>query len=81
MKSQLLVRIDKKLKQKFSILSQLENKSISEKVRELLEEYVREHDMETSLRDLWEEMGAEMRDRGYKEKDIKKIIGEVRSSK
>jgi predicted DNA-binding protein len=81
MKSQLLVRIDKELKRKFSALSQLENKSVSEKVRELVEEYVREHDMETSLRDLWEKIGAEMKDKGYKEKDIKTIIKEVRSGK
>jgi len=46
MVSQVLVRVDKELKDKFQRLSRREQKSMTEKVRELMEGYVKEHDME-----------------------------------
>lgn len=81
MVSQVLIRVDKELKDKFQRLSRTEQKSINEKVRELMEEYVKEHDMEGALRDLWDEIGLSLRKKGYKASDVNKIIKEVRTGR
>jgi hypothetical protein len=81
MTSQILVRLDKELKDKFQRLSGIERKSVNEKVRELMEEYVREHSMEATMKSLWDEMGRSMKKKGYKESDVAKIIKKVRSAK
>ncbi|HAM50519.1 MAG TPA: hypothetical protein DCP92_07400 [Nitrospiraceae bacterium] len=81
MTSQILVRVDKELKDKFQRLSGTEQKSVNEKVRELMEEYVREHSMESAMKNLWDEVGHSMKKKGYKESDIDKMIRKVRSAK
>ena len=81
MVSQVLIRVDKALKDKFQRLSRTEQKSVNEKVRELMEEYVKEHDLEAAMRDLWDEIGQSMRKKGYKASDVNKIIKEVRTGR
>jgi hypothetical protein len=81
MTSQILVRVDKELKEKFQRLTGIERKSINEKVRELMEEYVREHSMESAMKNLWDEIGRSMKKKGYKESDVEKMIRKVRSAK
>lgn len=81
MMSQILVRIDKELKEKFQKLSGTERKSVNEKLRELMEEYVREHSMESSMKALWDEAGRSMQKKGIKETDIEKMIRKVRAGK
>ena len=81
MTSQILVRVDKELKEKFQRLTGIERKSINEKVRELMEEYVREHSMESSMKKLWDDIGRSMKKKGYKESDVEKMIRKVRSVK
>jgi hypothetical protein len=79
--SQILVRVDKELKDKFQRLSGTERKSVNEKLRELMEEYVREHSLEPSMKTLWDEVGQSMKKKGYKESDVKKMIRKVRSAR
>ena len=81
MTSQILVRVDKELKEKFQRLTGIERKSVNEKVRELMEEYVREHSMESAMKNIWEEIGRSMKKKGYKESDVDKMIKKVRSAK
>ena len=81
MTSQILVRVDKELKEKFQRLTGIERKSINEKVRELMEEYVREHSMESTMKNLWDDIGRSMKKKGYKESDVEKMIRKVRSVK
>jgi hypothetical protein len=81
MPSQLLIRIDDDLKEKIRRLSHLEKKSVSEKIRELVAEYVAEHDMESALKDLWNDIGQAIKKKGYKESDVKRLIKEARSHK
>jgi hypothetical protein len=80
MTSQILVRVDKELKDKFQRLSGTERKSVNEKLRELMEEYVREHSLEPSMKTLWDEVGQSLKKKGYKESDVKKMIRKVRSA-
>jgi predicted DNA-binding protein len=81
MVSQMLIRVDKELKDKFQRLSRTEQKSVNEKVRDLMEEYVRDHDMEAAMRSLWDEIGQSLRKKGYKASDVNKKIKEVRSGR
>jgi predicted DNA-binding protein len=81
MVSQVLIRVDKELKDKFQRLSRTEQKSVNEKVRELMEEYVKEHDMGAAMRSLWDEIGQSLRKKGYKASDVRKMIKEVRTGR
>jgi predicted DNA-binding protein len=79
MVSQILIRVDKELKDKFQRLSRMEQKSVNKKVRELMEEYVKDHDMEAAMRSLWDEIGQSLRKKGYKASDVNKMVKEVRT--
>ncbi len=81
MTSQILVRLDKELKDKFQRLSGIERKSVNEKVRELMEKYVKEHSLETTMKNLWDEIGSSMKKKGYKEADVARMIKKARSAK
>jgi predicted DNA-binding protein len=81
MVSQILIRVDKELKDKFQRLSRAEQKSVNKKVRELMEEYVKDHDMEAAMRSLWDEMGQSLRKKGYKASDVNKMVKEVRTGR
>jgi predicted DNA-binding protein len=67
MQSQMMVRIDPELKAKVNTIAKSEGKSISEVVRELLEDYVRDRDIGLYIDDLW--------------KDITHAIQEVRAKR
>lgn len=81
MTSQILVRVDNELKEKFQRLSGIERKSVNEKVRELMEEYVREHSMESAMKNLWDDIGRSLKKKGYKESDVGRMIKKVRTAK
>jgi hypothetical protein len=81
MVSQVLIRVDKELKDKFQRISRTEQKSVNEKVGELMEQYVKEHDMEAAMRSLWDEIGQSLGKKGYKASDVNKRIREVRSGR
>jgi hypothetical protein len=59
----------------------MEQKSVNKKVRELMEEYVKDHDMEAAMRSLWDEVGQSLRKKGYKASDVNKMIKEVRTGR
>jgi len=77
MTSQILVRLDKELKDKFQWLSGIERKSVNEKVRELMEKYVKEHSLEATMKNLWDEIGSSMKKKGYKEADVARSLSDL----
>jgi len=77
----MIVRIDPELKIKVNNLAKNEGKSISEVVRELLEDYVKDRDIGLYIDDLWKRIGAKLESRGFGPKDIKSVIQEVRTKK
>jgi len=81
MVSQILIRVDKELKDKFRRLSRTEQKSVNEKVRELMEEYVKDHSMEAAMKSLWDEIGQSLRKKGYKALGVNKVIKEARAGR
>ena len=79
MSTQMIVRIDPDLKDKVNNLAKAEGKSVSEVVRELLEEYVRNRDISPYIDDLWERIGGKLTSHGVGPEEIQEVIREVRS--
>jgi predicted DNA-binding protein len=80
MGSQMLVRIDDATKEKFYRLLRIEGKSASEKIREMVEDYITKTDMSPVIDDLWKRMGAKIREKGFKADDIDAMIKDARGS-
>jgi antitoxin component of RelBE/YafQ-DinJ toxin-antitoxin module len=87
----MIVRIDPELKTKVNNLAKTEGKSISEVVRGLLEDYVKDRDIGLYIDedrdiglyidDLWKRISTKLTSRGFGPKDIKRVIQEVRTKK
>ena len=78
MASQMIVRIDPDLKAKVNNFAKVEGKSVSEVVRELLEEYVKNRDIGSYIDNLWDRIGGKLASSGVGPKDVKRVIREVR---
>lgn len=81
MGDQLVIRIDRKTKKKFYELARMEGKSASEKVREMVETYIRTMDIGPVVDDLWERIGLKIKEKGVAEDDVGQAIREVRASR
>ena len=81
MSTQMIVRIDPDLKAKVNNFAKVEGKSVSEVVRELLEEYVKKRDINSYIDDLWNRIGGKLASSGYGPKDVKRIIRDVRANR
>ena len=81
MATQMIVRINPELKNKVNRLAKAEGKSISQVVRELLEDYVRNRDIGLYIDDLWQRIGDKLISRGVGPREIRRVIKEVRSKK
>jgi predicted DNA-binding protein len=78
---QLVIRIDSKTKEKFYELARMEGKSASEKVREMVETYIRTMDIGPVVDDLWERVGTKMKEKGVDESDVGKAVRDVRAAR
>ncbi len=81
MANQMIVRIDPELKEKVNSLARAEGKNISEVVRELLENYVKNRDISTYVDDLWDRIGGKLASNGIVADDVQRVIEEVRLNK
>jgi len=81
MATQMLIRMDPELKNKITRLARAEGKNTSEKVRELIEDYVKEHDISSYVDDLWSRIGKKLRSRGKTPEDVARVVKEVRKAK
>jgi len=79
MATQMIVRIDPELKAKVNNFAKVEGKSVSEVVRELLQEYVKTRDIDSYIDNLWERIGGKFASSGIGPKDVKRIIRDVRT--
>ena len=79
MSTQMIVRIDPELKAKVNNFAKAEGKSVSEVVRELLQEYVKTRDIGSYIDNLWERIGGKLASSGVGPKDVKRIIRDVRT--
>ena len=81
MTTQMIVRIDPELKTKVNNLAKAEGKSVSEVVRELLEDYVKNRDIGSYIDDLWQRIGDKLISRKVGPQEIQRAIQEVRAKK
>jgi predicted DNA-binding protein len=81
MTTQMIVRINPELKNKVNSLAKAEGKSVSEVVRELLEDYVKNRDIGLYIDDLWQRIGDKLVCRKVDSKEIQRAIQEVRAQK
>jgi predicted DNA-binding protein len=77
----MIVRINPELKNKVNSLAKAEGKSISEVVRELLEDYVKNRDIALYIDDLWQRIGNKLVSRKIGPNEIQRAIREVRAQK
>jgi predicted transcriptional regulator len=75
----MIVRVDPDLKAKVHNFAKVEGKSVSEVVRELLEEYVKSRDIDSYIDDLWERIGGKFASSGMGPKDVEHAIRDVRT--
>jgi len=80
METQLVIRIDKNTKQKFSKIARTEGKTASTKVRELVASYIEENDFSRVVGDLWDRTAKKLKKKGYTEKDVKAAVKRARAS-
>lgn len=80
MGTQLIVRLNEETKSRFFKLARMEGRTASDKVREMVEDYIRENDFSSVVDDLWKRIGKKVRQKGFREKDIEKAIREVRAN-
>lgn len=81
MTTQMIVRINPELKSKVNNLAKAEGKSVSEVVRELLEDYVKNRDIGLYIDDLWQRIGDKLISRKVGPQEIQRAIQEVRAKK
>ncbi|NWG02881.1 MAG: ribbon-helix-helix protein, CopG family [Syntrophaceae bacterium] len=81
MTTQMIVRIDSEVKERFNKLARVEGKTSSQMVRELIEDYIKERDIGNYVDDLWGRIGGKLRSRGVKQRDVNKAIREARKSR
>jgi predicted DNA-binding protein len=81
MTRQMVIRIDDETRDKFQRVSRMEGKTASEKMRELIENYVRKADLSQVVDDLWDRIGAKADKQGVKAGDVDRIIRETRASR
>ena len=81
MDKQMVIRIDEETKERFQRVSRMEGKTASEKMRELIECYIRKADLSQVVDDLWERIGTKARKSGVSEDDVERIIRETRATR
>ena len=78
MEKKIIFRIDKETKDKFYKISRIEGKSASNKMRELIAEYIAENDLSSIVDDLWDRISIKLKAKNISEKDIEKATIDVR---
>ena len=81
MTTQLVVRIDDEAKDKLMRLARMEGKTASDKVREMVNEYVTQNDLPAIVDDLWARISKKLDDRGVTEKDVERTVKAVRRAR
>ncbi len=81
MTTQMIVRINPELKNQVNSLAKAEGKSVSEVVRELLEDYVKNRDIGLYIDDLWQRIGDKLTSRKIGPTEIQRAIKGVRAKK
>ena len=74
MATQIVIRIDSEVKERFSKLTRMEGKTPGQMVRELIEDYIKEQNIGTYIDDPWSRIGGKLRSKGVKQRYIGRAI-------
>jgi predicted DNA-binding protein len=77
----MILRVPDDLKEKVGRQAKAEGKNVSTLVREVLEEYIRNHDMSSYVDDLWGRIADNLKARGKGSENIESGIRLVRAKK
>jgi hypothetical protein len=78
MDSQLIIRLDKLKKEQFERVVRKRGKTVSEVIREFIDDYISRHDMTGYLGKLMDEIGEGLKRDGFTADDVERTIREVR---
>jgi metal-responsive CopG/Arc/MetJ family transcriptional regulator len=78
MTTQMIIRIEAELKNEVARCAKKEGKKLSELVRELLADYVKEKDVGAHIDDLWDRIGNRLVLNNVSESDVDEAIQHVR---
>lgn len=81
MTSQMIIRMDDELKRKVSRFAMAEGKTASQVVREMLEQYVSDHDIGGYIDDLWNRIGQALVEKGVGADDVRQAVSDVRKNR
>ena len=79
--TQMIIRLDANTKTNLTKLAKSEGKNTSQVVRELIEKYVQDRNIDVYIDDLWNRVGQKLKAQNVKEDDIKRVIRDVRAVK
>jgi len=77
----MIIRIERELKDKAARLAHAEGTNVSELVRRLLENYVKERDVSSYIDRIWDDIGLKLKERGISRTNVSKVVREVRSNR
>jgi predicted DNA-binding protein len=80
MLEQILFKIDRDVKETFTRFARSEGKSTSQKLRELINDYINDRDISLHVDELWEKIGQDLIVKGKNGERVEKAIRESRSS-
>lgn len=81
MSTQMIVRIEPETKEKLTRLARLEGKTTSQKIRELVDNYIQDRDISSYIDDLWDRTGRKLKAGGVTSADIGRAIKNSRKGK
>ena len=74
MTTQMIIRIDAEKRRALNRLSKIEGKTTSAVVRELIDTFIAERDISGYIDNVWSRTGKAIREKGFTEKDIDRLI-------
>ena len=80
MTTQMVIRLEKQQREKLNQLSRAEGKATSQVVRELIDNFIREHDIGGYIDDLWSRIGKTISQKGHAAGDVPRMIRESRKA-
>lgn len=81
MPDQMLIRIENDIKERFSKIARSEGKSASQKIRELMEEYINDRDIAPYVDSLWKRIGNDLDSKKVTGARVRKAILDSRKSR
>lgn len=81
MSTQLIIRMDPEIKERIDKLARTEGKTTSQMVRELINDYIKEHDISSYIDGLWDRVSRKLKSKGATPAAVDNAIRGVRKGK